>query len=602
MRSKLYVERKRDGCEIFMEWVGFGIIGVLTGLTAAIMSNIEEKITGFRRNQADDLINGNDDDMAIGWMFFTGLSLACVLVSTLMTVYWGPGANGSGVAELIGYLNGINYPGTIGFETYTTKVFGVVLAVVGGLCVGKEGPLAHIGANIGAAVTYFPLPRFNWFKNDTYKRYMIAAGTSAGVSAAFGAPVGGALFAFEISKPNIFWKFSVIWKVFLSCALSVFALTVFSSLMKGEDISAINGSVLKFGVDDIQPATFDVLPGSLIVGAITGFMGGIFVIVNSNLGLVRKKLINTNWKKILETCAFSFMTTTCFYWSAKLFNDCELKSSASNSSDILVQYNCPADYYSPLATMFMNTEGDAIRSIIKGFEETGSVHSNQWSLAYFAAMWYFWTIVTYGVWVPAGLFLPGIIIGCAVGGVYAQAEVAVFGNTIEETYLTETSCTFVLVGAGAMLSSYCRLTYSLVVIMLETTSSINIFLPMMVGIMTARACGSLISPSLYDRALRMKQMPFLRSDTPSSTKYLKANVIMAKDPICLPTIANMEACKKALSSHHNAYPVVNTAGRLVGLIPKRIVVKLLEKKAFYDKNSIDRSPLMGGNSDMASSN
>jgi len=234
IRTKVFVERKRDGCEIIMEWVAFSIIGLLTGLTAAIMSNLEEKITVFRRNHADDIIGGESkSDLVTGWLFFTGLSIACVLVASIMTVYWGPGANGSGVAELIGYLNGINYPNVISFETYVTKVFGVVLAVVGGLCVGKEGPLAHIGANIGAAVTYFPLPRFAWFKNDTYKRYMIAAGTSAGVSAAFGAPVGGALFAFEISKPNIFWKFSVIWKVFLSCALSVFTLTVASSLMKG---------------------------------------------------------------------------------------------------------------------------------------------------------------------------------------------------------------------------------------------------------------------------------------------------------------------------------------------------------------------------------
>lgn len=45
VRSKIYIERKRDGCEIFMEWIAFSIIGVLTGLTAAIMSNVEEKIT-----------------------------------------------------------------------------------------------------------------------------------------------------------------------------------------------------------------------------------------------------------------------------------------------------------------------------------------------------------------------------------------------------------------------------------------------------------------------------------------------------------------------------------------------------------------------------
>ena len=251
----------------------------------------------------------------------------------------------------------------------------------------------------------------------------------------------------------------------------------------------------------------------------------------------------------------------------------------------------------------MNTEGDAIRSIINGFEGPDQVKSYNWNLIYFAGMWYFWTIVTYGVWVPAGLFLPGIIIGCAVGGVYAQVEASVFGNSISDSWPenggTNTACTFVLVGAGAMLSGYCRLTYSLVVIMLETTSSINIFLPMMIGIMAARAAGNLVSPSLYDRALRMKQMPFLRADCPESTKYLKASVIMAKEPVTLPTIANMAACKLALQSHHNAYPVVNTAGRLVGLIPKRFVVKILEKKAFYDKDSIDRSQMMGGHTDAA---
>lgn len=206
-----------------MEWVAFTIVGVLTGLTAAIMSNIEEKVTEFRRDKTDDIIGGETDDLLLGWLCFFGIAMGFVLVASIMTVYWGPGANGSGVAELIGYLNGINYPGAIGFETFVTKTLGVVFAVVGGLCVGKEGPLAHIGANIGAAVAYLPFPRFEWFKNDTFKRRFIAAGTSAGVSAAFGAPVGGTLFAFEISKPNMFWKFSVIWKVFLSCALAVFS-------------------------------------------------------------------------------------------------------------------------------------------------------------------------------------------------------------------------------------------------------------------------------------------------------------------------------------------------------------------------------------------
>ena len=91
-----------------------------------------------------------------------------VLISVLMTTYWGTGAMGSGVAEVIGIINGVNYPLAINFRTTITKIFGVVLAVAGGLAVGKEGPLAHIGANFGAAFVY--LPGYEFLKNDRMKR------------------------------------------------------------------------------------------------------------------------------------------------------------------------------------------------------------------------------------------------------------------------------------------------------------------------------------------------------------------------------------------------------------------------------------------------
>ena len=185
--------------------------------------------------------------MISGWMFFSLISVAFVLLASSVTVWWGPGANGSGIAELIGYMNGVNYPGTFGFNTVTTKIFCCVLAVVGGLTVGKEGPLAHIGANIGLAVLYLPIPGFEFFRNDTNKRYFIAAGCSAGVSAAFGAPIGGALFAYEVSKPNTFWKFTVIWKVFFTCTMAVLFFSYFNGCAKGAEILSVESSALKFG-------------------------------------------------------------------------------------------------------------------------------------------------------------------------------------------------------------------------------------------------------------------------------------------------------------------------------------------------------------------
>lgn len=53
-------------------------------------------------------------------------------------------------------MNGVNYPGFMKISTLIVKILGVTLAVSGKLCVGKEGPLAHIGAIVGPLVLYYP--------------------------------------------------------------------------------------------------------------------------------------------------------------------------------------------------------------------------------------------------------------------------------------------------------------------------------------------------------------------------------------------------------------------------------------------------------------
>mmetsp|Transcript_15962 Transcript_15962/g.21748 ORF Transcript_15962/g.21748 Transcript_15962/m.21748 type:complete len:85 (-) Transcript_15962:835-1089(-) len=80
-----------------------------------------------------------------------------------------------------------------------------------------------------------------------------------------------------------------------------------------------------------------------------------------------------------------------------------------------------------------------------------------------------------------------------------------------------------------MLSSYTRMTYSLVVIMLETTQSINMFIPQMTAIMAARVVASQFTRSLYERALRAKQIPLLQVDIPDLNKNVRACTMMARD-------------------------------------------------------------------------
>lgn len=77
----------------------------------------------------------------------------------------------------------------------------------------------------------------------------MSAGTAAGISAAFGAPIGGSLFAYEMSKPNTFWSFSLTWKVFFASTISAFFLSIYKELYHHQfPIIVSNSEIIKLGV------------------------------------------------------------------------------------------------------------------------------------------------------------------------------------------------------------------------------------------------------------------------------------------------------------------------------------------------------------------
>jgi H+/Cl- antiporter ClcA len=84
----------------------------------------------------------------------------------------------------------------------------------------------------------------------------------------------------------------------------------------------------------------------------------------------------------------------------------------------------------------------------------------------------------------------------------------------------------VLIACGAMLAGYTHMTYSLLIIMLETTTSINLFIPMMISILVSRAISKPMTRSLYERALRTKQVPSLKESVPKANRRIKVKEAM----------------------------------------------------------------------------
>jgi chloride channel 7 len=103
--------------------------------------------------------------------------------------------------------------------------------------------------------------------------------------------------------------------------------------------------------------------------------------------------------------------------------------------------------------------------------------------------------------------LPGILIGCSLGRMV---------GLFIETYIIEEikPSTYAIIGSASILAGYTRLSFSLAVIMLETTENVGLFLPIIFALFVSFGIGRIFNRSLYVGSVRFKNIPFLIEDVP----------------------------------------------------------------------------------------
>lgn len=105
-------------------------------------------------------------------------------------------AAGSGIPEIKTILSGFVIPGFLGWKVLIVKAIGSTFAVATGMCLGKEGPFVHISTCAGYIVANL-FPKYR--ENGRKLREMLSVACSSGLSVAFGAPIGGVLFSYEVN-------------------------------------------------------------------------------------------------------------------------------------------------------------------------------------------------------------------------------------------------------------------------------------------------------------------------------------------------------------------------------------------------------------------
>lgn len=564
------------------KWIVFTFIGITTGTLAYVLSRGVEFFTELKRDYALELIQ--DKDLPSAYLYYLGVSLAYVSIAAFLVAIVEPVAGGSGIPEIKGYLNGTNYQRFLRLKTLVCKAVGVVFSVSGGLIIGKEGPLVHSGAVFAANISH--LTGFGklglkekWrgamlFRNDRSKRDFVAGGAAAGVAAAFGAPVGGILFSLE--EAASFWSTQLTWMVFLCSMLGTFVLNLFK-IGGGTGYSGL----ISFG-PPLTESPFHVweTPFFILLAVFGGLMGATFNHFNERICRWRRDTLQgrrlPRFTEALIVCA---ITATCAFWAPHFFRDCADVTAADKKFQdkyhltLYEQYTCEDGQFNTMATVLFSTTEESIRGF---FHNTGEYSIA--SLGIYFVLVFMLAVVTYGIAVPSGLFVPCILMGCGFGRLVGELVRAWFGTAYDIN-----PGSYAVMGATAALGGVARMTISLTVILLETTQDVQFITPIMLVLMVSKWVGDLFNISLYDLHVELKCMPFVESAPSANMFHMKVKDVM-QSPVqmFLPVVTVEDALKTLESSAHNGFPVVNSKeqGHFIGMILRNQIAIMIRHHAF----------------------
>lgn len=410
-------------------------------------------------------------------------------IAAFLVKRYAPYAAGSGVPEIKTVLSGVELKGYLSLWAMVVKIIGLAFAVSSGLNLGKEGPFVHLVSALASVLGNC----FHAISVDfNVMQELITSGTAAGVAVAFNAPIGGVLFAFE--EAAMFFPNHVLWRSFLASAIAALTLKVLNPFF--------NGRAVIFEIDHgLDWNWFEMLPFAFI-GVVGGIIGVIFI--QFNVLWTKYRLHNDRIKRspVLEAVAVVILTTLMSYFFDfyKLSNTeilATLFSECSNLTDKEVHR----------AAAICDTNSARLQWKMYGI------------LFYGAVSKLFLTILTFGLRVPAGLFIPSMTIGACVGRIVGQ--IVRFAYERYPTWSVFSECTsssvcvrpsiYALVGAGSSLAGVTQVSVSLVVIMFELTGGLSHLLPTMVGILSAKlVCAVLgFDEGIYDNHINLKKYPYL---------------------------------------------------------------------------------------------
>ncbi|KAF2270170.1 hypothetical protein CC78DRAFT_507834 [Lojkania enalia] len=471
----------------------------------------------------------------VEYVFFIALSILFATCASLLVREYSPYAKHSGIPEIKTVLGGFVIRRFLGAWTLVVKTLGLCLAVASGLWLGKEGPLVHVAC---CSANLFMKLFTSVNGNEARKREVFSAAAAAGISVAFGSPIGGVLFSLE--QLSYYFPDKTMWQSFVCAMVAAVTLQAFNPFRTGKLV--LYQVTYHSGWHDFELAPFAFL------GILGGLYGGLFIKLNMRVAEWRQ---NRTYPKspVTEVVIISFVTALVNY---------PIKFMRAQASELVY---------------FLFAECVDLTEDTLGLCKAGKANTAVITLLLISAlMGIILASFTFGLQIPAGIILPSMAIGALYGrAVGLSVEVVqqawpglfVFASC-EPDVPCVTPGTYAIIGAASALAGATRMTVSIVVIMFELTGALTYVLPIMIAVMISKWIGDAISPrGIYESWIHFNGYPFLdnRDDNGSSIPDVSAAQVMTRieDLTVITATGNtIQSLRELLSRYRfRGFPVID---------------------------------------------
>ncbi|RAL58489.1 hypothetical protein DID88_005193 [Monilinia fructigena] len=443
----------------------------------------------------------------IEYFFFILFSLSFAFISSVLVQEYALYAKHSGIPEIKTILGGFVIRRFMGIWTLVIKSLGLCLSVASGMWLGKEGPLVHVAC---CCANVFMKLFDNINGNEARKREVLSAAAAAGISVAFGSPIGGVLFSLE--QLSYYFPDKTMWQSFVCAMTAAVTLQAFDPFRSG-----------KLVLYQVTYSTgwhgFEMIPYAFL-GILGGIYGGLFIKVNTSI---------FQWKKTATWLPGPITQVMIVATLTALINYPNLYMRAQSSELV----------FSLFAECSKLTDDQF------GLCKTGAATIGTILLLLFAAvLGFFLASMTFGLQVPAGIILPSMAVG------------ALFD------FPCVTPGTYAIIGAAAALGGVTRMTVSIVVIMFELTGALTYVLPIMIAVMISKWVGDAFGKrGIYESWIHLNEYPFLDNSDETPIPDISVRQIMTRieDLVVLTATGHtIESLTNILAGHpYRGFPVIS---------------------------------------------